>query len=49
MIANWTAASNFIQQLLDFLTIVEGKSYYAKDVGDGKVTIGTGFNIRVAS
>jgi GH24 family phage-related lysozyme (muramidase) len=45
MIPNWHAASNFSQQLLDFLTAVEGKHYYAKDVGDGKVTIGSGFNI----
>src|SRR3569833_1545074 len=45
MISNWNAASIFSQQLLDFLVVIEGKTYYAKDIGDGKVTIGTGFNI----
>lgn len=45
MTTNWHGAANFPQQLLDFLTKVEGKHYEARDVGDGKVTIGSGFNI----
>jgi GH24 family phage-related lysozyme (muramidase) len=45
MITTWNQSADFNQELLAFLTKVEGKHYEARDVGDGNVTIGTGFNI----
>ena len=40
MITTWHAASDFTQQLLDFLARVEGNHYEARDVGDGNATKG---------